>query len=402
MPTVLIVSASPIDQDRLRLGAEFRDIRHALQRSRNREDWKIESNEAITVDDLRRALLDHNPTILHFSGHGGGQGGLCFEDVDGTSNPAHAEPLARLLHHFKNQLKCIVLNACYSEIQGEVIRNEIDYVIGMNSAVSDASATKFSVAFYDAVFAGTDFRTAFDLGCTSLDLNNMTDSEVPVFMTGSRLSPITLPYTALIPEIERIVYAFCNSPFTARYQFTTKGETLKPVIDKYYRTSMPRPVRKVHVESMRQIDTTHWIAKVTSSEFKILYVKIKDRSILIDWEASVGLWSIPARTVLAVGPSEPIIARVKAQLGDYYNFEFNEAQNRTAFQSVSLSSDSGESLHGFIRRGTKIHGELLEILSDGNEHRVTLQLRKVIDQSNLLLIEEFLSPTWIYSSPDEA
>ena len=72
MPTVLIVSASPLDQDRLRLGAELRDIRHALQRSRNREDWIIESNEAVTVDDLRRALLDFRPTVVHFSGHGGG------------------------------------------------------------------------------------------------------------------------------------------------------------------------------------------------------------------------------------------------------------------------------------------------------------------------------------------
>ncbi len=74
MPTVLIVAASPLDQDRLRLGAEVRDIRHALQRSRNREHWKIESNEAATVDDLRQALLDLRPSVLHFSGHGGDEG----------------------------------------------------------------------------------------------------------------------------------------------------------------------------------------------------------------------------------------------------------------------------------------------------------------------------------------
>jgi hypothetical protein len=37
---------------------------------------------------------------------------------------------------------------------------------------------KFAVAFYDAVFASTDFRTAFDLGCTALDLNDYPDSDV--------------------------------------------------------------------------------------------------------------------------------------------------------------------------------------------------------------------------------
>jgi hypothetical protein len=400
MPTILIVSASPLNQDRLRLGAEVRDIRHALRRSRNREDWKIESNEAITVDDLRRALLDHSPTVLHFSGHGGGHSGLCFEDANGASNPAHAEPLARLLHHFKSQLKCVFLNACYSEVQSESIRTEIDYVIGMNAAVSDTSATKFSVSFYDALFAGTDFRTAFDLGCTALDLNNMPDSEVPVFMTGSRLEPVTLSYTALIPEIERTVYAFCNSPFAERYQLTTNGEASKLVMDKYYRASMHSPIKNVRVLSMKQIDTDHWLVDISGSEFNILYVRIKDRSVLIEWEASVGLWSIPARTVVAIGPTEPIIARVKAQLSGYYNFEFGQTQNMVAFQSICLTSDSGEVLHGYVRRETETHRELMDILFDGNQHLITLKLKKIIHQSSLLLIEEFLSPTWIYSIPE--
>jgi hypothetical protein len=96
MPIVLIVSASPLDQDHLRLGAEFRDIRHALQRSRNRENWRIESNEAVTVDDLRRALLDYLPTIVHFSGHGNGVNGLCFEDADGNTSLTDAVALAKL------------------------------------------------------------------------------------------------------------------------------------------------------------------------------------------------------------------------------------------------------------------------------------------------------------------
>ena len=83
MPTVLLVAASPLDQDRLRLGHEVKKIKQALERSRNREKWTIESNEAVTVDDLRRALLDFRPTVVHFSGHGAGTGGLAFEDDDG-------------------------------------------------------------------------------------------------------------------------------------------------------------------------------------------------------------------------------------------------------------------------------------------------------------------------------
>lgn len=400
MPTVLIVSASPNDQDRLRLGAEFRDIRSALQRSRNREEWTIESNEAVTVDELRRALLDFHPTVVHFSGHGGGSGGLCFEDADGNTNLTDAVPLTKLFHHFKDNLKCVVLNACYSEVQGNVIQNEIDYVVGMSAVVDDNSAAKFAVAFYDAVFAGTDFRTAFDLGCTALDLNKLPDADVPIFMTGSHLAPAVLSYSAHIPEIERILYSYFNTPFNQRAKFTTKGESLRPEIEKYYGERMHRSVNKVRVISMKAITNDQWCVEVVGAESRLMYVCIKNRSVLIEWEASVGLWSIPIKTYLALGPNEPILARVKAELATYYNYDFKDQEHR--FQSVSLRTEDGQSLHGYVERHAEVYGELMNILSDGNEHAITLQLLKVISQADMPLIQNVLSRTWIYTPPEKA
>lgn len=392
MPTVLIVSASPLNQDRLRLSAEVRDIRHALQRSRNREDWIIESNEAVTVDDLRRALLDFRPTVVHFSGHGSGHEGLCFEDANGQTNSTDAVSLAKLFHHFKDKLKCVVLNACYSEVQGDVIRKEIDYVVGMNSAVEDNSAAKFAVAFYDALFAGTDFRTAFDLGCTALDLNKMPDSDVPVFMTGSHLAPTVLSYSAHIPEIESVLYSYLNKPFEERGDLTTTGESLRPVLKKYYGEKMHRHVSKVRVNSMKLVSGEHWCVELNNGD--LIYVRIRDRSVLVEWEASVGYWSMPVKTYLALGSKIPVLARVKAELGTYYNYEF--AGRESQFLSVSLSAMSGSSLHGYVERGTSVYDELMQILSDGNEHKVTLEIIQAIDKTEMPLIKRVLSSTWIY------
>lgn len=395
MPTVLIVSSSPLDQDRLRLSAEFRDIRHALQRSRNRENWVIESNEAATVDDLRRALLDFRPTIVHFSGHGGGSDGLCFEDGEGRTNLAVAESLAKLFHHFKDDLKCVVLNACYSDVQGEVIRHEIDYVVGMSSAVGDKSASSFAVAFYDAVFAGTDFRTAFDLGCTALDLNNLPDANVPVFMTGSHLRPTELHYSGYIPEIETVLYSYFNAPFNERWKYTTTGESLSAVMERYYAGDLLRLVSKVSVISLKQIAGEHWLVDV--GRLGLMYMRIRDRSVLVEWEASVGLWSIPVKTYLALGSKISVLVRVKAELDTYYNFDFSGLQHR--FQSIALHPLRGSSLHGYVERGTQVHDELIDILSDGNEHAVTLEITQVTAHTNMPLINRVLSRTWIYFSP---
>jgi hypothetical protein len=363
----------------------------------------IESNEAARVDDLRRALLDLRPTVVHFAGHGSGSGGLCFEDTDGNTHSTDAEPLAKLFHHFKDNLKCVVLNACYSDAQGEIIRQEIDNVIGMRSAVDDEVARRFAVAFYDAVFAGTDFRTAFDLACTALDLNNLPDSGVPTFMTSPHLAVASLSYNANIPEIERVLYAYLNTPYADRWRFTTTGHSLLPSITQFYGERVHRSVDKVQVLGMNAIDAEHWrvLVRIAAGEDKAettFYLRIRNRTLLIDWEATVGLWSMPAKTYLALGSRQPVVARVIAQLDDYYNYDFSGA--RPVFQSVSLRAGDGEHLHGYVQRNTSVYDELIAVLSDGNEHSITLEMVDRMSCASTSVITKLLSPTWLYFPPD--
>jgi hypothetical protein len=62
-----------------------REIKAALKLANNREQFEIVTSEAIRVEDLRRALLEHQPAIVHFSGHGSGSTGLALENNSGTS-----------------------------------------------------------------------------------------------------------------------------------------------------------------------------------------------------------------------------------------------------------------------------------------------------------------------------
>ena len=398
MPTLLIVAASPMDQDRLRLNAEVRDIREALQRSRNRETWKIESNEATTVNDLRRSLLDFRPTVVHFAGHGGGDNGLCFEDANGNTNLTDAEPLAKLFHHFKDNLKCVVLNACYSDSQGEVIRQEVDYVVGMSSAVEDDAARKFAVAFYDAVFAGTDFRAAFDLACTALDLNKIQQSDKPVFMPSPHLGGCALRYEAFIPEIERVLYAYLNTPYKDRCSFTTTGISLSSKMKQYYGENIHRTVDKVQVLGMDSIDAEHWrvMAGITGKGDKrpaehTYYLHIHDRNVLIEWEATAGLWSIPAKTYLKLGSKEPVVARVFAELDNCYP----DTYHNLVVQSVRLNTLEIDILHAYVKHGTPLYTNIMAILEDGNRHSITLEIQQ--QQPDIHIIRKLLSPTWLYS-----
>jgi hypothetical protein len=157
---ILILAANPKDTQKLRLDEEVREIQTALKLSKGREQFQIISEWAVRPDDVRRALLEYEPQIVHFSGHGTGERGLVLEDETGQVQLVSAGALARLFKLFAGKIQCVLLNACYSEVQADAIAQQIDYVMGMNQAIGDRAAIKFAVGFYDALGYGRSFEEA--------------------------------------------------------------------------------------------------------------------------------------------------------------------------------------------------------------------------------------------------
>ncbi len=145
---ILILAANPKDTPQLRLEEEIREIDEGLRRANHRDKFKLEMKLAVRQRDFYRAILDTHPQIIHFCGHGAGEDGILLEDETGTTASVQADTLASLFKLFaKKGLECVVLNACYSEVQAEAIRQHINHVIGMNRAIGDKAAINFAVAF---------------------------------------------------------------------------------------------------------------------------------------------------------------------------------------------------------------------------------------------------------------
>jgi hypothetical protein len=180
MQTILILTANPKDTSRLRLEQEVRDIEEGLQRAKNRDQFVVKSKFAVRPRDIQRAMLDINPSIVHFSGHGTGDEGLVFEDEKGSTKLVDGEALAGLFELFAETVECVVLNGCYSEVQALAIAQHINYVIGMNKAIGDKAAIEFAVGFYDALGAGRDVEFAHKLGCAAIRLAGVPEQLTPV------------------------------------------------------------------------------------------------------------------------------------------------------------------------------------------------------------------------------
>lgn len=177
---ILILSVNPKLTSKLRLDEEVCEIDQALRRAHKRDRFELIQRWAVTPRELQRAILEETPEIVHFSGHGVGKEGLALEDEIGQVKLVNGEALVGLFELFADHVKCVVLNACYAEIQAEVIKQHIDYVIGMNQPIGDRAAIEFAVGFYDAVGADKDYEFAYKLGCSSIRLAGIKEADTPV------------------------------------------------------------------------------------------------------------------------------------------------------------------------------------------------------------------------------
>jgi CHASE2 domain-containing sensor protein len=182
---VLILAANPKDTRSLRLDQEVRDIEEGLERSQKRDQFILKPKLAVRPKDVRRALLDFDPQIIHFSGHGTEEG-LVFEDDSGNSQPVSGDALAELFGLFADDddgsIECVVLNGCYSEVQAKAIARHINYVIGMNKAIGDKAAIEFAVGFYDGLGAGISIERAYKLGCNAIHTEGIQEHLTPVLL----------------------------------------------------------------------------------------------------------------------------------------------------------------------------------------------------------------------------
>jgi hypothetical protein len=160
---ILFLAADPSNESRLRLGEELREIQEKLQLAKFREMFDLQARLSARPQDIAQALLDIQPNIVHFSGHGTANGELCFENQNGSSFPIPASTLSDLFEQFTDSINCVIMNACYSEIQANTIAKHINFVIGMNTAIGDKAAIAFTIGFYQAVGAGRTIDDAYKL-----------------------------------------------------------------------------------------------------------------------------------------------------------------------------------------------------------------------------------------------
>ena len=136
------------------------------------------------VDQLQELLLKHRPQVVHFSGHGSGDGEIILADGRGEPHAVTPDALAETFRLLRGDLRCVVINACHSQPQAEAIAHHVAGVVGMAAPIEDRAAIAFSTAFYRALAFGEDLQNAFDLARNRASTRISRAANIPQLMPG--------------------------------------------------------------------------------------------------------------------------------------------------------------------------------------------------------------------------
>lgn len=177
---ILFLAANPVDVvTRLRIDEEIREIGRKIRMGTFRDQLELVSEWAVRAGDLQEALLRHRPDIVHFSGHCSLTSGIILEDEAGNRKVVNRKALCDLFKILKDNVRVVVLNACYAKEQAQALTRTIDFTIGMSAAIEDRASIVFAAYFYQSLAFGRSVKEAFDLAVNELGLEGLSVAQVP-------------------------------------------------------------------------------------------------------------------------------------------------------------------------------------------------------------------------------
>ncbi|MEA5553292.1 alpha/beta hydrolase [Anabaena cylindrica UHCC 0172] len=184
---ILILAANPINTQKLQLEKEAELIRERLQENEIGRQYIVKDEATACIEDLSKYLLQYEPIILHFSGHGNSNGEIILNNRQDQAQVVSIETLAELLSTVGGRIECVVLNACFSLEKADAIAEQVSCVIGMDKEIDDESALRFAGGFYRGLGFGRGYYSAFELGRNEIKILQLPDNQVPHFITRDTL-----------------------------------------------------------------------------------------------------------------------------------------------------------------------------------------------------------------------
>jgi hypothetical protein len=186
---VLFLAANPQDWSQMRLDEEMRLIKQKLRASKYRDSVELLSEWAVRPGDILQALNEHQPHIVHFSGHGSDAEEIVLQYDAGRSKLVTKEAITATMSTMADNIRVVLFNACFSSGQAEAVTQHVDVAIGMADAIGDEAARVFAAQFYSAIGFGRSVQDAFNQAKTEMMLEGIPEEDTPVLYSREGIEP---------------------------------------------------------------------------------------------------------------------------------------------------------------------------------------------------------------------
>ncbi len=150
----LFVSANAEGQPGLSIQSEIAKLRAVF--GKHSTQVLFLPYDAIKYGDFVSYVRDHQPAVIHFSGHGTETNEILMQDDDGNVQAVSGDVLRHLLKIPGNasNLQLILLNCCHSLSIAQKLKGHVQCLVAMDWKIDDTAAIKFSVEFYKQLLLG--------------------------------------------------------------------------------------------------------------------------------------------------------------------------------------------------------------------------------------------------------
>ena len=185
---IIFFAANPFDTGRLNLKEEYAEIARQLEDKSARDRLEITSDFCTDLEGFQEKTNTFRPNIIHFAGHGSDSKGEVAELASrGIGHIVENKDTGLIFHQSgygaamvvnddtldynfetfieeKIPIEVLVLNACYSSNQADLLSKRIKYVVGVHNSIADGASIDFSAGFYYGLADGKSVESAFRYG----------------------------------------------------------------------------------------------------------------------------------------------------------------------------------------------------------------------------------------------
>lgn len=190
----ILYATSTADKTKpLRVDQEMRRVKAAVKASTHRDLVAIDYLPAATPNDILDALVAFRPHVVHFSGHAN-ESVLVFDEGTDGYGPNNGQRIGpdlfrELLESTDQAPMLVVLNACKSAAQLDLLLGKVAMAVGMDDTIGDIDAIVFATRFYSTLAEGQSVEAALTTARVEMKLNGLPDHDLPTLRSVDGVNP---------------------------------------------------------------------------------------------------------------------------------------------------------------------------------------------------------------------